>query len=269
MTSIVGIAGTSRLSVPVLRRLRDTGHDARGFLPRAATSEAENATGDADDFTSGLKTLVVLATDIAETEDLLFETHALVSRAETLERIVICGTLTPRYVRALRHRIPERIAVIDAPVAGTPRQAGEGRLTFLVGGSAQAVAGAEPILSALARRVERMGALGAGTSAKVLRDFLSASSAAMTRLALDWAEAQGLDEPKLLTMLEATPARSLISAEFDGAEYALDNPAADDTVTALVRDVEGALDCALQDAHLTPPGALRDAFRNLRARALH
>ena len=267
MTSIVGIAGSSRLSVPVLRRLRDCGLDARGLL--ADGGQSQPSVDDAERFAKGLATLVVLATDIGETEDILFETSALASRATDLERVIICGTLTPRYVRALRHRIPARIAIVDAPVLGSPRQAGEGQLSFLVGGTAEAVAGAQPVLAALSRRVERMGALGAGTSAKVLRDFLSASSAAMTRLALDWAQAQGLDEPKLLSMLEATPARSMVATEFDTAEYALDNPGSDDTVTALVRDVEGALDCALQDAHLTPPGALRDAFRNLRARALH
>ncbi|MCB2120584.1 MAG: NAD(P)-dependent oxidoreductase, partial [Rhodobacteraceae bacterium] len=155
MTSIVGIAGSSRLSVPVLRRLRDCGLDARGLL--ADGGQSQPSVDDAERFAKGLATLVVLATDIGETEDILFETSALASRATDLERVIICGTLTPRYVRALRHRIPARIAIIDAPVLGSPRQAGEGQLSFLVGGTAEAVAGAQPVLAALSRRVERMG----------------------------------------------------------------------------------------------------------------
>lgn len=266
MTGFLGIAGSSRLSVPALRRLREAGFDARGFLPSSAAEDPGSAEAE---FLHGLGTLIVMAADIAETEDLLFEASALATRAPSLETIIICGTLTPRYVRALRHRVAKRIALVDAPAVGSARQAAEGRMTFLVGGTVEAVEAITPILHALGSTVGRMGGLGAGTSAKVLRDFLSASSSAMTRLALDWAEAQGLDEPKLLDMLEATPARSMVAAEFDAAEFAIDAPASDETVMALVRDVEGALDAALSDAHLTPPAAIRDAFRNLRSRALH
>ncbi|MCV2868055.1 NAD(P)-binding domain-containing protein [Defluviimonas sp. WL0002] len=264
MTGKVGVAGSSRLAVPALRLLRDARFEATGFA-----SGGGQTAQDATEFAKGLGTLIVMAADVAETEALLFDTDALVTRAPALETLIICATLTPRYIRALRHRIPHRIAVIDAPALGSFRQAAEGRLTFLVGGAVEAVEGAKPVLAALGQKVERMGSLGAGTSAKVLRDFLSASGSAMTRLALDWAEAQGLDEPKLLDMLQASPARPLVAAECDMSEFGMDTPASDETVMSLIRDVEGALDAALSDAHLTPPAALRDAFRHLRGRALH
>lgn len=247
----------------MLARLQALDLCAKSFPdPQAGTTQA-------GDFARDLTTLIVVANDIGETEALLFESHALLSRAPRLERLILCATLTPRYVRALRHRVAQRIAILDAPFVGNDRQAAHGQLTFLAGGTDEACAAARPILLALGRSVERLGGLGAGTAAKVLRDYLAATSAAMTRLALDWAEAQRIDEPRLLSMLDATPARSMLAAEQDTPDFAFDGHDSDETVTRLVRDVENALDSALADAHLTPPGALRDAFRNLRARALH
>jgi hypothetical protein len=102
-------------------------------------------------------------------------------------------------------------------------------------------------------------------AAKVMNDFLAASSNAMTRIALDWAEAQGIDEARLLDVAgETLP--GLTGAGLDAADH---GQGGDDCVIALVREVEIALDNALAGAHLTPPRALEDVFRGLRQRHLH
>jgi len=260
---MIGIAGQARIAHVMQARLQALGLPVRGLLsPNAGTDAAE-------EFARGLTTLIVVTDDIGESEALLFEEQALIKRAPRLTRLILCATLTPRYVRALRHRIPERIAILDAPAVGNDRKAAQGELVFLVGGTEEAFAATKPVMLALGRSAERLGGLGAGTGAKVLRDYLAATSAAMTRLALDWAEAQRIDEPRLLKMLDGTPARTMLSFGAEVAEPTVDCPCSNETVVHLVREVEGALDAALAGAHLTPPGALQDAFRNLRARALH
>lgn len=261
MTEMIGIAGQARIAPVMVARLQALGLPVLGL----ASADAESTQAFARDVT----TLIIVTDDIGESEALLFEDQALIKRAPHLSRVILCATLTPRYVRALRHRIPERIAILDAPAVGNERLAAQGQIAFLVGATEEAFASARPLLLALGRSAERLGGLGAGTGAKVLRDCLAATSAAMTRLALDWAEAQRIDEPRLLQMLDTTPARTMLSVGGEVAEPALDCPSTDENVIHLVREVEGALDAALADAHLTPPGALRDAFRNLRARALH
>src|SRR5690606_25989898 len=195
----------------------------------------------------------------------LFEAEGFARNAPALQTIVLLATLSPRYVRALRGRIKAEIALVDAPFSGTLRAAEDGALTFFVGGRREDVGRIAPMLDRLGAKSIRMGGFGSAMAAKLMNDFLAASSNAMTRIALDWAEAQGIDEARLLDVAgETLP--GLAGAGPDSLDH---GPAGDDCVTALVREVEIALDNALAGAHLTPPRALEDVFRGLRQRHLH
>ena len=67
-------------------------------------------------------------------------------------------------------------AMVDAPVSGGIAAANGGTLTFMVGGSDEAFARAEPILSAMGKAVIHAGAIGAGQAAKICNNmFLGAS----------------------------------------------------------------------------------------------
>lgn len=213
----------------------------------------------------GVRTLVIVPRDLAECEALLFETEAFARRRPALETIVIAATLSPRYMRALRGRIEPSVVLIDAPYYGPGHTPDGGRLSFFLGGRTEDIARLQPLFDMLGRRSVRMGCFGAATAAKVMNDFLAASSNAMTRIALDWAEAQGIDETRLVDVAGETLG-SLAAQMHDLPDGALGS---DESVTALVREVEGALDSALAGAHLTPPRALEDVFRGLRQRHLH
>lgn len=247
----LGIAGSGRAARPFLARLR-----AGGLAPRPAAGGL-----------AGLTTLIIVPRDIGECEALLFEAEGFAKTAPDLHTIVIASTLSPRYVRALRGRIRAGIALVDAPFTGTQRAAEEGRLTFFLGGRKEDISRLAPIFDRLGAKAIRMGGFGAAMAAKVMNDFLAASSNAMTRIALDWAEAQGIDEARLLGITGET--LGLPAPGIDAGDQAPAGAAGDDCVNALVREVEIALDNALAGAHLTPPRALEDVFRGLRQRHLH
>ncbi|MCB2116680.1 MAG: NAD(P)-dependent oxidoreductase [Rhodobacteraceae bacterium] len=254
MTGAIAIAGGARAARAFAARLAAAGFQVENAQSRAATG-------------SSARTLLLVPQDLAECEALLFETQALARRQPAFERIVIAATLSPRYMRALRGRISPSIVLLDAPFSGTSRAAEQGRLSFFLGGRADDIAALQPVLAHLGRRAVRMGGFGAATAAKVMNDFLAASSNAMTRIALDWAEAQGIDEARLVDMTGETLG-GLVATGHDLPEAALSG-SGDDCVTSLVREVEIALDNALAGAHLTPPRALEDVFRGLRQRHLH
>lgn len=249
MTGGLGIAGSGRVARIFQARLA-----AAGLAPRAAAEDM-----------AALGTLLLVPSDIGDCESRLFEAEAFARRAPALRTIVLAATLSPRYVRALRGRIRAEVALVDAPFSGSLRAAEEGRLVFFLGGRREEIDGLAPLFDRLGSKAIRMGGFGAGMAAKVLNDFLVASSRAMTRIALDWAEAQGIDEARLLDI--AGDARPGLAAA--GPETADPAQIADGCMTALVRDVEIALDNALAGAHLTPPRALEDVFRGLRQRHLH
>jgi 3-hydroxyisobutyrate dehydrogenase len=61
---------------------------------------------------------------------------------------------------------------LDAPVSGGVGGARGATLTFMCGGSAEAFAGAEPILSRMGKRVVHCGDAGAGQAAKICNNMI-------------------------------------------------------------------------------------------------
>ncbi|PKP73718.1 MAG: NAD(P)-dependent oxidoreductase [Alphaproteobacteria bacterium HGW-Alphaproteobacteria-6] len=264
----IGLAGSAGVGLPMLARLNAAGLPAAGYgLGATAPGEAADDGTRAAEFAAGLRVLILLARDIAEAEALLFETAAFARRATALEAIVIAATLSPRYVRALRGRIGDAVALIDAPFTGGMRAAAEGRLSFLLGGRPGDIARLQPVFDILGRQSHRMGAYGTAMASKVLSDCLAATSTAMTRIALDWAEAQGIDEAQLLEMIGASMGRNPGGPGTDPAGFGPDGSA--EAMSHLISEIEGALDTALTGAHLIPPRAMEQIFRTMKSRALH
>jgi 3-hydroxyisobutyrate dehydrogenase len=83
--------------------------------------------------------------------------------------------------------------MVDAPVSGGIAAANGGTLTFMVGGSAEAFARAEPILSAMGKAVIHAGDAGAGQGAKICNNMLLGASMIATCEAFAMAEKLGLD----------------------------------------------------------------------------
>lgn len=254
---IIGIAGCGRMGSGMLANLRQSGFDARGFDVR---KEAGVGT-DIDQFCDGLKTVLTVVRDTTETDALLFDEQALLSKAEDLQTLVICSTLPPSYIHDLRKRVPERITMIDAPMSGAQIGAEQGTLTFMTGGPADRIA---PLLATMGKHVHDMGDLGAGMTAKVLNNLLAASHTAMTRLVLDCADVQGVDEGKLLALIQSASGANWLASGFETIEFARDGYRDDNSIGILVKDVAAGLDIVPDDrsalpravsdvlAHLTP-----------------
>ncbi|MEM7665039.1 MAG: 3-hydroxyisobutyrate dehydrogenase [Pseudomonadota bacterium] len=83
--------------------------------------------------------------------------------------------------------------MVDAPVSGGIAAANGGTLTFMVGGSAEAFARAEPILSAMGKAVIHAGDAGNGQAAKICNNMLLAIHMIGTCEAFQMAEKLGLD----------------------------------------------------------------------------
>jgi len=84
-------------------------------------------------------------------------------------------------------------AMVDAPVSGGIAAASAGTLTFMVGGSDEAFARAEPILAAMGKTVIHAGASGSGQAAKLCNNMLLAIHMIGTCEAFTMAQKLGLD----------------------------------------------------------------------------
>ncbi len=84
-------------------------------------------------------------------------------------------------------------AMVDAPVSGGIAAANGGTLTFMVGGTSEAFARAEPILAAMGKAVIHAGDAGAGQAAKICNNMLLGASMIATCESFAMAEKLGLD----------------------------------------------------------------------------
>ncbi len=260
----IGIAGCGRMGLPMLEALHHAGFPAQGFDVRDRPSPL--MTRDPAAFAQGLTTLFTVVRDIPQTEAVLFDDQALVETAPALAHIVICSTLSPKYVRALRDRIPARITLIDAPMSGAAIAAQERRLSFMLGGTAADIAEIQPCLDAMGAHFHPMGGYGAGMTAKVLNNLAAASSTVITRLALDWADDLGLEAEKLLALMHTSSGQTWFASHFDDIEFARDGFDPQNTIGILKKDVESALDGAPEGADRDIPEALIRAISRLKPR---
>lgn len=83
--------------------------------------------------------------------------------------------------------------MVDAPVSGGIAAAAGGTLTFMVGGSDEAFARAQPILAAMGKAVIHAGAAGNGQAAKICNNMLLAIHMIGTCEAFAMADKLGLD----------------------------------------------------------------------------
>ncbi|MEM8655229.1 MAG: NAD(P)-binding domain-containing protein [Pseudomonadota bacterium] len=261
---MIGLAGCGRMGAPMLAALRDGGTQAIGF--DVADKGVPHITTNVMAFAPALETLFSVVRDEDETNAVLFDVQNLIGTAPKLQRIFICSTLSPRYVSGLRDRIPDHITLIDAPMSGAVIAAENRTLSFMLGGSADDIADATPLLALMGQHVHHMGPFGAGMQAKVLNNLLAASHTAMTRLVLDWADAAGLDTTALLNLIETSSGQNWLTSGFDTIEFAKHGYAPDNSIGILGKDVAAALDAAPEGADTALPKQVQTSIRALKPR---
>jgi 3-hydroxyisobutyrate dehydrogenase/glyoxylate/succinic semialdehyde reductase len=117
-----------------------------------------------------------------------------------------CSTGNPDFARRMAAAAAMRsIRFLDAPVAGSKGQAEDAQLVFLVGGAAEDVARAQPLLERMGRQVRHIGGHGMGTALKLVLNLLLASAMASFAEGLALGESLGLGQAALLDALIGGP----------------------------------------------------------------
>jgi len=98
--------------------------------------------------------------------------------------------------------------VIDAPVSGGQAGAENGKLSIMCGGTAEAMAKAEPLMQAYALRIVHIGEAGAGQTTKMVNQIAIAGVVQGIAEALRFAQVAGLDTDKVFEAVSGGAASS-------------------------------------------------------------
>ncbi len=105
-----------------------------------------------------------------------------------------CSTIDVKTAKDVGTLAAEKnLLMVDAPVSGGVAAANGGTLTFMVGGSKEAFASAQPILAKMGKTVIHAGDAGAGQAAKICNNMLLAITMIGTCEAFSLAQKLGLD----------------------------------------------------------------------------
>lgn len=135
--------------------------------------------------------------------------------------VIDMSTGDPRVAQELARRLDDLgVGFVDAPVSGGPKGARGGTMTAFVGGSAESVARATPVLTALTSRCTEVGGPGNGQLAKLINNGLCAVHLAAAGEALALAEAWGAPPAKIFEAVNAASGRSAVT-ELNVPEWVL------------------------------------------------
>lgn len=115
-------------------------------------------------------------------------------KAPTNAILMDCSTIDVATARQVEEQAKAAgYEMVDAPVSGGIAAADGGTLTFMVGGSDDAFAKAQPILEKMGKAVIHAGGAGAGQAAKICNNMLLGATMVATCEAFALAEKLGLD----------------------------------------------------------------------------
>ena len=136
--------------------------------------------------------VVICVTGSPEVEAIVNGPDGLAASGKQL-MIVDCSTSDPSSTIRLAAELEDKgITLIDAPLSRTPKDAEEGTLDVMVGGAADDVARARPVIDCFAGRVVHTGPTGSGHTMKLLNNFVSLGYAALYSEALALGAKAGL-----------------------------------------------------------------------------
>ncbi|MGI9387343.1 MAG: NAD(P)-dependent oxidoreductase [Methyloligellaceae bacterium] len=263
---VIGLAGCGAMGLPMARNLRRAGFDVWGFDVRPLDEFgdfSERMVPDPQDFAARCSIVISVVRDLAQTEDLLFDSQAILNNAPPIELLVISSTLSPRHLVPLRRRVPETIAMVDAPMSGAPFAAEDATLSFMLGGDQKDLERLQPMLDAMGRVCHPMGAFGAGMTAKVLNNFVAASSIVAVRKVLDWAAELGVEPEKLLTLMHDSSGQTWFGSNIDRIDWWDEAYDPENTIGILEKDVSCELDGAAVDSNDPFGAAVKAALKGM------
>jgi 2-hydroxy-3-oxopropionate reductase len=199
----IGFIGLGVMGRPMALHLLKAGHSLAVYARRpeaAAPVISAGATLVASPAELAARSDVVMAnvTATADVEEVLLGSNGVIHGARPGTIVIDFSTISPLATRRIAASLAERkIAILDAPVSGGPAGAEAATLVIMVGGDADVLAKAKPLLECLGRQIVHMGEHGAGQVAKACTQLALLVNAEGVAEALSLGQRFGLN-PALL-----------------------------------------------------------------------
>ncbi|MBC3764611.1 3-hydroxyisobutyrate dehydrogenase [Neptunicella marina] len=204
MSQTIAFIGLGNMGGPMAANLVKAGFSVKVFDLVASSVETlvkqgALASASASDAAKDADVVISMLPAGKHVKSLYLADDGLIHQLAKNTLVIDCSTIDAASAQEVGKALEEQgIAFIDAPVSGGTAGATAGTLTFIVGGDAENVARAHPVLSAMGKNIFHAGETGAGQIAKICNNMLLSVLMAGTAEALQMGIDNGLD-PKVLS----------------------------------------------------------------------
>jgi len=261
----IAFIGLGHMGGGMAPNLAKAGHEVRAFdLSEDALAAAvaqgcarAGSTAEAVDGAEAVITMLPAASHVlAVYRDQVF------GKAPPSALLIDCSTIDVASARTVEEEAAAQgYAMVDAPVSGGIAAAAGGTLTFMVGGSEEAFARAQPILEPMAKAVIHAGGPGAGQAAKICNNMILGATMVATCEAFAMAKKLELDLQTFYDISSKASGQSWSMTSYCpvpgvGPETPADRDYEGGFAAALMlKDLKLAMDAAQAAGAYTPMGA--------------
>jgi 2-hydroxy-3-oxopropionate reductase len=203
----IGFIGLGVMGDPMARNLLNAGHSllvhSRSPQPVEALAEAGAETASSPrEVAEGADVVITMLPDSPAVEAVVLGEDGVLAGASDGDLLIDMSTIHPTVSVAVAEAAAERgVAALDAPVSGGDVGAQQGTLSIMVGGEADAVERARPLLEVLGKTIVHVGEAGAGQVVKACNQVVVAITIAAVSEALVLGSKAGVDPEQILDVL--------------------------------------------------------------------
>jgi 3-hydroxyisobutyrate dehydrogenase len=169
----IGVCGTGRMGSSIAQRLMSVGHEVgvwnrNSAKTRPLVEAGAKLYGSPAELVNGCDAVVVMLLNDAASEAVYRGPNGILKSGLAGKLLIDMSTVRPDTMISIGAAVlQQQAAFVECPVGGSTGPAKDGKLFGLVGGADADVARARPVLEQLCRRIEHLGALGAGATMKL------------------------------------------------------------------------------------------------------
>lgn len=265
----IGLIGLGFMGKPMARNLAAAGaqmtvHNRSRASVDELASEGMTAAMSPKEVAESSEIIITMLTDTPAVETVMMGPDGVFEGLTAGKLVIDMSTTKVPATRAFGNGAADKGAdYVDSPVSGGTIGAENGTLTIMAGGSDQAFARAQPVLSVLGQRITHVGPIGTGQVAKAANQVIVGLNIGAVAEALALARRAGADPAKVCEALSGGFADSRIlevhgQRMIDGAF----DPGAKSTIQR--KDMDQALELAAQLGLEMPATSLsRDLYDKL------
>ncbi|MGC5583719.1 NAD(P)-dependent oxidoreductase [Ornithinimicrobium sp. W1665] len=205
--STIAFIGLGIMGSPMAVHLQQAGHEVRGHNRSSEKMQplvdaGGTACGSAAEAVDGAEVVCLMLPDGPDVEDVLVGEGAVLQHARPGTLVIDLSTIRPDVARRMAAEARERgLRMLDAPVSGGEAGARNATLSIMVGGDAEDVEAARPVLEVVGRTVVHVGPSGAGQTVKAANQLIVAGHLQVLAEAVALLEGYGVELGPALDVL--------------------------------------------------------------------